>query len=330
MRRFGVTRLAVLALAAAAALMAAVVAPSAGDGAAARSATELPSQRCFGAASRDPARRCVNRELRHTVVPMPEEAKRGQNSPCTPGDKTEELYPCHFGVPVEQATRTIVLVGDSHAAHWRAAVDVVARQRRWHGISLTQTGCPLTQAIPILRGQQRDDCLSYNKSIGPWLERHPEVSLVISSQHGPDVVTRRGQSQREAQLDGFTRAFRALPRSIEKTIVIRDTPWSASSVPSCVEKALIERRRPAGAACALPRSQALRPDLAAVAAKRLRSARVDVIDMTPFMCGRTKCFPVVGGALVHKDGGHITQVFSRTLGPYLGRYLRRVVPTDPG
>ena len=328
MRRPGAKRLAVLAVAAAAVLMASVVAPSEGveD---ARSATELQTQRCFGAASRDPARRCVNRQLRHTVVPMPEEAKRGQNSPCTPGAQTEELYPCHFGVPAEQATRTIVLVGDSHAAHWRAAVDVVAQQRRWHGISLTQTGCPLTQAIPILRGEQRDDCLGYNQSIGPWLERHPEVSLVLTSQHGPKVVRRRGQSQREAQLEGFDRAFRALPRSVEKTIVLRGTPWSASDVPSCVEKALI-KRRPAATACAIPRSQALRPDLAAIAAERLRSARVDVIDMTPFMCGPTKCFPVVGGALVHKDGGHITQVFSRTLGPYLGRYMRRVVPTDPG
>ena len=54
--------------------------------------------------------------------------------------------------------------------------------------------------------------------------------------------------------------------------------------------------------------------------------RVTVLDMTPFMCDRDKCFPVVGGALVHKDGGHVTQVFSRTLGPYLGRYVDRMLP----
>ena len=54
--------------------------------------------------------------------------------------------------------------------------------------------------------------------------------------------------------------------------------------------------------------------------------RVELLDFTPFMCDRKQCFPVVGGALVHKDGGHMTQVFSRTLGPYLGRAVDRILP----
>ena len=56
------------------------------------------------------------------------------------------------------------------------------------------------------------------------------------------------------------------------------------------------------------------------------SPRVRLVNLTPFMCDRAKCYPVVGGALVHKDGGHITQVFSRSLGPYLGRYVDRLPP----
>jgi hypothetical protein len=324
MTRLRPKRLAAVAAVGTAALMAAAVAPSSGQDAA-RSAAEVQSQRCFGAASRDPARRCVNKELRYTVVPLPAEAKAGQNSPCTPGGQTEELYPCHFGVPAEQATGTIALVGDSHAAHWRAALDVVAHQRGWHGISLTQTGCPMTKAIPILKGRQRDDCLAYNEEIGPWLERHPEVKTIFTSQHGGKVVVERGQSQRDVQVQGFVRAFDDLPRSVEHMIVIRDTPWSTRTAPKCIEAALIDRRRP-DLACAIPRRRALRPDLAAEAVVLMASSRVHVLDLTPFMCGPRKCFPVVGGALVHKDGGHITQVFSRTLGPYLGRYVKRVVP----
>jgi hypothetical protein len=319
-------RLAVAAAVAAATLTASLVAPSSGQDAA-RPAADLPTQRCFGAASRDPARRCHNRALGRMVVPTPEEAKLGTNSPCAPGDPTEELYPCHFGVPTERATRTIALVGDSHAAHWRAAVDVVAHQRGWHGISLTQTGCPMTKAIPILRGRQRDDCLGYNESIGPWLERHPEVSVVVTSQHGGDVVKRRRQTQRAAQIEGFRRAFSELPPSVERVLVIRGTPWSSITVPGCIKRSLAAGRRP-DVACAIPRSRSLRRDLAAVAAERMDSERVRVLDLTPFMCGERRCYPVVGGALVHKDGGHITQVFSRTLGPYLGRYIRRVLPRD--
>ena len=45
------------------------------------------------------------------------------------------------------------------------------------------------------------------------------------------------------------------------------------------------------------------------------------MNLTPFMCGRAKCFPVVGGALVHKDVTHLTRAFARTLGPFLLRRL---------
>ncbi|HEV2813398.1 MAG TPA: SGNH hydrolase domain-containing protein [Solirubrobacteraceae bacterium] len=326
MRSFRPQRIAATAAVAIAGIGLVAATTSAGqDGRAARSAAEMQGKRCFGAASRDPERPCFNRELRYTVVPMPDEARSGQNSPCAPGGQTEELYPCHFGVPADSARKTIALVGDSHAGHWRAALDVAAQQRRWHGISLTQTGCPMTKAIPILKGRQRDDCLAYNEAIGPWLERHPEVRTIFTSQHGGKVVTAPGQSQYDAQIEGFVRAFDELPPSVEQVVVIRGTPWSTRTAPDCIEEAVADGLR-TDVACAIPRKRALRQDLAAVAATVMASPRVVVLDLTPFMCGKKECYPVVGGALVHKDGGHITQVFSRTLGPYLGRYIDRVSP----
>jgi hypothetical protein len=52
-----------------------------------------------------------------------------------------------------------------------------------------------------------------------------------------------------------------------------------------------------------------------------------VIDLSRYMCGRRKCFPVVGGVLVHKDVGHITRLFATTLGPYMLRAINRVQAT---
>ena len=43
------------------------------------------------------------------------------------------------------------------------------------------------------------------------------------------------------------------------------------------------------------------------------------------MCDARRCFPVVGGALVHKDEHHMTTVFARTLWPYLARRVDRLV-----
>ena len=327
MRRFPGYRIALvvaLVALASAAVMASAASTSSGQNAT-QSATELQRVRCFGAASRDPERRCLNKDLYYIVVPTPEEAKSGQNSPCTPVNITEALYPCVFGTQWDQAVKTIALVGDSHAGHWRAALDYVAQQRQWHGISLTQTGCPMTKAIPILKGRTRDDCLDWNREIDPWLEKHPEIDTVFMSQHGGRVVAPPGQTQQSAQLDGFVRAFQDLPASVKHVLVIRDTPWSTSSSDRCIDRAVAVHRRP-DRTCAIPRKRALRQDLAATAAEAMGDPRVEVLDFTPFFCDRKDCFPVVGGALVHKDGGHMTQVFSRTMGPYLGRAVDRILP----
>ena len=52
---------------------------------------------------------------------------------------------------------------------------------------------------------------------------------------------------------------------------------------------------------------------------------VRLADLTRFMCDARRCFPVVGGALVHKDEHHMTTVCARTLWPYLARRVDRLV-----
>ena len=43
--------------------------------------------------------------------------------------------------------------------------------------------------------------------------------------------------------------------------------------------------------------------------------------MSRYFCDATRCFPVIGGALVHKDATHMTARFGATLAPYLERRL---------
>jgi hypothetical protein len=129
-------------------------------------------------------------------------------------------------------------------------------------------------------------------------------------------------------VNGFIRAWRRLPSTVKRLVVIHDTPKDPETTAGCIEHA-IAQRRPAGLACAVPRRKALSRDPAVVAAARMHSPRVQTIDLTHFFCDRRRCFPVVGGALVHKDTHHLTVVFVRTLGPYLLRAFNRL-PVPPG
>lgn len=280
----------------------------------------LAEPRCFGAAARNPRYRCINPDLRRAVVPTPEVAALSPNARCTIVSQ-QVPYTCRFGVRSGIADRTIALIGDSHATHWRGALEVVAQARRWQGYSMTRAGCPLSTATPDLSKGRRAACAQWRRGVFRWLKQHPEVSTVFVSQlAGLDVRPPRGVSRRSYERQGFIRAWRQVPRTVRRIIVLRDTPVNSENGPECVMRAVSRRQQP-GPACALRRSRALRRDPAAVAARLAASSRVRVLDMTRFICSTRLCFPVVGGVLVHKDNTHITNVFATTLGPFV---LRRI------
>jgi SGNH domain (fused to AT3 domains) len=232
---------------------------------------------------------------------------------------------CAFGLPRPEAVKTVALIGDSHAVHWRAALEVVARAKRWQGLSIYRTQCPLSTAVPLQRPALRAGCIRWKRQALRWLTKRPDIDTIIVSQHsGGGVQVSPGQRQFAAKVAGYINAWHALPATVAHVIVIRDTPYNNTGTLDCVTRAM-RRHRSAGEVCALPRATALRPDPAVAAVEQLNSPRFQAIDMTHFMCDRQRCFPVVGGALVRKDLGHLTRVFATTLGPFLVRRFNRLI-----
>jgi SGNH domain (fused to AT3 domains) len=285
---------------------------------------------CFGAAARDARHPCSNPRLRYSVVPAPSVAEITPNLPCAPVESVGPgttfdgaLEVCAFGTPVARAVASVGLVGDSHAMNWMAPIDVVARAKGWGVLGMTRSHCPFSRATLLLPGRDRAGCLLWRRRVIEWFDGHPEVRVVFVAEYTSRdlrVLARPGQSQFAAQAAGYARAWRALPRTVAHIVVIRDNPWRKPGTATCVERAAAQRVPP-GPACAASRAAVLRRDPAVAAAVRMHSPRVQVANLTRFMCDRRFCYPVVGGALVNKDTTHLTRVFATTLGPYL---LRRV------
>ncbi|MCW3039569.1 MAG: hypothetical protein JWM31_1474 [Solirubrobacterales bacterium] len=283
------------------------------------------NQPCFGAASVDPNRPCDNPGLALSVYPAPANARAAQRSErCQYRESAAAglLDVCFFGAPPENATRTVALLGDSHAAHWRSALDAVLAAHRWRAISIQRAGCPLTLAHPNLPGEDRQKgCMDWNRAVQAWMAAHPEIDVVFTSQHRGTVIPPEDQAPGVARRAGYVAAWLGLlGRNVRHIVVIRDTPRIAGTTLPCVEQA-VAARRPPGPACALKSSFALRSDPAVDAAKEFASPQVQVADLATFFCRRRMCPPVTGGALVLRDVSHMTTAYSRTLGPYL---LQRV------
>lgn len=271
---------------------------------------------CFGASAMDTVNPCHNPALSSAVIPVPGEAQITPNAPCTVVEKLDIAEVCAFGVPPAAATATVALLGDSHAQHWRAALEVVAQAKGWQAASVTQSGCPFSAGPLTITGQARKYCRRMMlRDVVDWLRSQPQITTVFVSESQLSVP--QGPGTRAADVAGYIKAWEALPPSVKHIIVIRDTPRMRGSTLPCVE-AQVESRRPhPGTACAVPRDQALEPDPAVIAASEVHTGRVSVIDLTSFICDSRLCYPVVGGALAYKDFQHLSEVFSTTLGPFL-------------
>jgi peptidoglycan/LPS O-acetylase OafA/YrhL len=288
--------------------------------------------KCFGAAARDPEVPCTNAKLRLSVVPTPAVAARTPNQkPCNKLTPEVVIPVCSFGTETEQASNSFALMGDSHAQAWRAALDVMAKAKGWQGLSVTHTGCGFTKVVKKIPEPFRSECVDWVKKVPQWFAAHPKVDTVfVVGFSGGTVDVSAGKNPYEAAVKGYANAWATLPPSVKHIIVIRDNPLveRQGKTAACVERAIKKKSR-AGIVCELPRGRALLPDPANAAAKRLKSPRVQIINLTRFMCDKKNCFPVIGGALVYKDLHHITRVFASTLGPYVQRYFERLAAAWP-
>jgi hypothetical protein len=277
--------------------------------------------RCFGAAARDPRHGCANPALRLSVRPSPNAAPLQPGSRCTPVRAVDLVAPCAFGAPAAAARGAVALIGDSHAAHWRPALAVVARAEHLRAYAITRDSCAFSTAGRDLAEPYGSQCERWKRELPGWLADHPWIHTVFLAQLTRDVA----EQPFAAAVASYEDAWETLPPSVERIVVIRDSPEARYDTLTCVGRALAAHV-PAGPACAIPRSAALPADPAAAAAEQLGSPRVRSVDLTKFFCGPRRCFPVVGGVLVYKDENHLTPLFARTLGPYLLRAVRADLP----
>jgi hypothetical protein len=283
--------------------------------AATNAATKTPA--CFGAAARDPAAPCHNPSLDYSAKPSPASAPLELNSPCHPITFTRVPRVCWFAHRKKGSSATVALVGDSHASSWRSAVVVLARSQRWHALTLRRSSCPFNEARRTSPPKESASCAQWVQATIRWFGKHPEIhTVIVTGSAYSGVVTEDGQDEYSVAVGGYRAALAALPPSVQRVIVLRDTPRSSVNMFDCVGRAM-RAHRPLADACTLPRDDVLSPDPGVEAAQQLGGPRFQVIDLTDYFCDLDRCYPVVGGALVYKDISHMTTVFGTSLGPYL-------------
>lgn len=281
---------------------------------------------CLGAAAREEPERCEAQAAE--MQPMPDAALAAASPErCIADLRDADLRVCTYGE--EDGRQTVALLGDSHAEQWLPALQAVAAERDWRLVVLAKSSCAFgpdqrieEDSSPEVLEQMNSSCRDWNERALAWLEQHPEVSTVFTSTRARNrVVAEDGRSWQQTAIDQYHERWQELPESIDRVVVLRDTPRMPVDVLACVTAAGAD----AAGTCSVPVDDALARDPVAEAALTASGDRVVLLDLSDYFCSDGSCAPVVGGVLAYRDSHHMSWVFARTLAPYLGERIDRAL-----
>lgn len=85
--------------------------------------------------------------------------------------------PCLYNFA--SSKRTVLLIGDSHAAHISQAIIDAARLENWNSAVWTHTGCHV-QFTRRIKDEVSDACLKQNKEIVKWVKSNKPSAIIVS------------------------------------------------------------------------------------------------------------------------------------------------------
>jgi len=225
---------------------------------------------------------------------------------------------CYYGNLT--GTKTIALVGDSHAAHLFPAVEKVAKAQGWRLAVFVKVSCPFIdmKVTNLYLGRVYWECATWNANVIKKIAAlRPAMTLVAMSRFAIHPASSLNNT--------LSRKGLAIGREIAKlagrVTMIVDSPDGGRDVPSCLAAHRYDIR-----ACAISKTNALSGSLGTIERVAVTATGDKLINLTSAICSTWPCPVVRNKAIIFRDGRHLTATFSRTLAPALAAKLVPLVP----
>jgi hypothetical protein len=192
-----------------------------------------------------------------------------------------------------KASRSIWLVGDSHAAQWFVALNDFALKHHYRLVSRTMSSCPFLLGVPKLvdRPKQYWQCQTHNT----WLAGK------ISSDT-PSVVVEAGYSGiQSTNLDATLRAMHLLGTPKTKVVILGDTPKPKGAVLDC-----LAANHKAVQNCFATSDSLGATDLAGKVQAQAAKLGFGYLSLTDWFCVTSKCPATIAGRIIYAQGTHIS------------------------
>ena len=277
---------------------------------------------CTGALAGPPTSTgpCGGHVVEEFVTPVNLIPSTQDSIPCVRAVDEDLLLVCSGGSTSATPRATALMIGDSHSLTMRPALDLVAKHNDWRLLFAYGPGCQ-TAAVPKA-STTAERCAAWMDRLTEYIN-DTEIDVLFSIQAAGHDFVGIPEGATEEITDAYRAQWARYDASIEQIVVIRDTPRLSDTLLSC-----LGRHSPAdaGRECSRARSNALRPDYAALAAAGDDDPRTSVVDLTDVFCDEERCYPVLGDFIAYRDAVHLHTGFAPTLTPLLDEAIREAVP----
>jgi hypothetical protein len=240
--------------------------------------------------------------------------------------------PCVYGDTT--SSTIVVLFGDSHAAYWFPALDMISRQQHWRLVDLTKDGCPIAEvniAAWFRHGGPYPECTDWRSSAMAQIAAlHPALVIGSDARYLEQPEARRlagvPTGHGSAWLNGLAAIFSFLDRSAAHVVFISDVPTPQQYPPGCVSRHASSVWR-----CNTKLSAAIRlPNIKREELELAAREHVDAVDPTSWFCTSTTCPAIVSNLLVYRNIAHMEPAWSRFIAPVLADAIVPILRGSPG
>ena len=227
---------------------------------------------------------------------------------------TQPRNDCWFGDP--NGTKTVALVGDSHASQFFPAINALAKQNGWRLVAYTKISCRFLDLPLISRELQREytECEQWRENVVQRLQQHPVDLSIFVVARGMEVVN---QADDDPRTQGHSLA-RMMARIPGEHAVIVDTPQSIYDPPACLSANISNVWN-----CATPRNKAFNWRGEKLERTATADSGATLIDLSDAICPGDPCPAVLHDMIVYRDVLHLTATFALSLADEMEKQLPR-------
>lgn len=225
----------------------------------------------------------------------------------------------------------LVLWGDSHAGAWSPAFEEAARELGLSLYTFTRDGCPPAVESPIatvmdreIGAEEQQNCADRNAQVRQFIETQPNVVGVVAANLSTNYIF-----DEAAPFGSVDAALAQVAAQGIPVMLMGDVPLTGDAygdrvnIGECLATNTADPSR-----CDNERERALDSQAQREFVKAQLGDDVSVIESAQNFCDDTTCFAAIGGVPVFFDQTHLTDSFSRSLGPWLAGQLESRIATS--